>query len=123
MTDLENKLKVIEDIQSLKEELMSKAEEIENEVDAATDNYLSFDLVVRDVMMNCIDNTRKELPFSLTPSDLIEMLPISSTKIYELLERGVIPGKKIGGKWAIPRDQFLAWYHANLIEDGLEKIS
>ena len=123
MTDLENKLQVVQDLQKLKKELMAKAEEIEKDIESTTDNYLSFDLVVRDVMMNCIDNTRKELPFSLTPSDLIEMLPISSTKIYELLERGIIPGKKIGGKWAIPRDQFLAWYHANLIEDGLEKIS
>ena len=60
---------------------------------------------------------QKQLPFTLTPKDIKErkLLPHGMTKIYELLEQGEIPSQKIGGKWVIPRDQFLSWlFQVNL---------
>jgi excisionase family DNA binding protein len=63
------------------------------------------------VLKNLIENSRQELPFSLNPKHLKELLPHGETKIYQMLERGEIPAKKIGGRWIIQRDQFLIWYH------------
>lgn len=71
------------------------------------------DLMVKEVLFEVIENERKDLPFSLTVSDLQEMLPLSDTRIYELLITGEIPGKKIGGKWVITTSKFLAWVHSN----------
>jgi len=62
--------------------------------------------------------SRKDLPFTLSPSNLIEILPYGKTKIYELLNRGIIPAKKIEGKWIISRDKFLAWFYSDLDNNG-----
>ena len=68
---------------------------------------------MKEVLLETIDNTRKELPFSLTVKDLKKLLPFSDTRIYQMLECGDIPGRKINGKWVIPRDSFLAWFYGN----------
>ena len=61
--------------------------------------------------------TRNELPFTLSPKDLIKLLPHGQTKIYEMLNRDIIPCKKIEGKWVIPRDKFLEWYYDDFSND------
>lgn len=113
-TSLEEKVRELEEVEQLKEKMVKKITEIEK--DDALSEPVTFELVVRDAILKCIENTRKELPFSLTPKDLKELLPVSSTKVYMLLERGEIPAKKIDGKWAIPRDQFLTWFHGSHIK-------
>jgi len=65
-----------------------------------------------DLFNEFLKKTRSELPFTLSPSDLIELLPFGKTKIYELLNRNIIPSKKIEGKWIIPRDKFLTWFYS-----------
>ena len=62
--------------------------------------------------------TRNELPFTLSPKDLIKLLPHGQTKIYEMLNRDIIPCKKIEGKWVIPRDKFLEWYYDDFSNDS-----
>ena len=56
------------------------------------------DVDVKEVLLQVVENERKELPFSLTVKDLQELLPLSDTRIYNLLISGEIPGKKIGGE-------------------------
>ena len=68
---------------------------------------------MKEVLLETIDNTRKELPFSLSVKDLIRLTPFAETRIYQMLECGDIPGRKINGKWMIPRDSFLAWFYGN----------
>ena len=58
-----------------------------------------------------------ELPYTLGVKDLVELLPHSDTKIYLMLEKGEIPGKKVGGKWVVQRTAFLTWLNAKKIED------
>jgi excisionase family DNA binding protein len=70
--------------------------------------------VETDVFSILAKQTRNELPFYLTIDELIELLPYGKTKIYEFLNSGQIPSKKIEGKWIIPRDKFLAWFYGDL---------
>jgi excisionase family DNA binding protein len=58
--------------------------------------------------------SQKELPFTLSINNLTELLPYGKTKIYELLNNGTIPAKKVDGRWIIPRDKFLAWFYGDL---------
>jgi len=111
---LEEKVRELQEVEQLKEKMVRKITEIKK--DDVLNEPVTFELIVRDAILKCIENTRTELPFSLTPKDLKELLPISDTKVYTLLERGEIPARKIGGKWAIPRDQFLAWFHGSHIK-------
>lgn len=60
------------------------------------------------------NKSRRELPFTLSINNLIELLPYGKTKIYELLNNGTIPAKKVDGRWIIPRDKFLAWFYGDL---------
>jgi hypothetical protein len=62
--------------------------------------------------------TQKKLPFNLSVDDLEELLPYGSTRIYELLNAGLIPSKKFKGRWIIPRDKFLAWFYGDLDNDN-----
>lgn len=73
------------------------------------------DIDCREILQQTIENARKELPFTLQVKDLLKILPFSDTRIYEMLNQGKIPGKKIDGKWVIPTTSFLAWLH------GVEK--
>ncbi|PUU86327.1 MAG: hypothetical protein CI948_2868, partial [Halanaerobium sp.] len=62
--------------------------------------------------------TQKELPFNLSVDDLEKLLPYGLTRIYELLNAGLIPSKKFEGRWIIPRDKFLAWFYGDLDNDN-----
>ncbi len=74
------------------------------------------EVTTREVLEELIKKSQSELPFSLEVKHLKELLPHGETKIYLLLEQGKIPGRKIGGKWVIPRDQFLAWYYTGALD-------
>ncbi|MFW5795380.1 MAG: helix-turn-helix domain-containing protein [Bacillota bacterium] len=63
--------------------------------------------------------SQKKLPFTLSINNLRELLPYGKTKIYELLNAGTIPAKKVEGRWIIPRDKFLAWFYGDLDNDDL----
>ena len=72
------------------------------------------------IIFELILKSQKELPFSLQVNDLCELLPHSNTKIYLMLESGELPARKIGGKWVISRDQFLAWYYG--VNEDVDKV-
>ena len=59
----------------------------------------------------CVEQSLKELDFTLTAADLIDKLRLSRTKIYSMLEEGEIPAKKIGNRWHIPRNKFISWLY------------
>ena len=66
---------------------------------------------VDDVLLQLIREQQQQLPFALQVDDLQKLLPHGQTKIYQMLERGEIPGKKVAGRWFSPRDLFLAWFY------------
>lgn len=51
------------------------------------------------------------LPEALGPKDIINIMPIGKTKVYQLLRQGRLPGNKIDGQWVIPKLLFLQWYY------------
>ena len=53
----------------------------------------------------------KELPPGaiLTVAQIAQYLQLSDQTIYDLLETGEIPGKRVGRQWRITRVKFLAW--------------
>lgn len=51
------------------------------------------------------------LPEALEPKDIIDIMPIGKTKVYQLLRQGRLPGNKIDGQWVIPKLLFLQWYY------------
>ena len=61
----------------------------------------------------CVEQSLKELDFTLTAADLIDKLRLSRTKIYEMLETGEIPAKKLGGRWHIPKAKFISWLYSD----------
>lgn len=73
------------------------------------------DEMTGEVLKELIKEAQCNLPFSLSTKDLIKLLPHGETKIYQMLEQGVIPAKKIGGKWIVSRDKFLVWYYCEIV--------
>ncbi|TDX59011.1 helix-turn-helix domain-containing protein [Orenia marismortui] len=67
--------------------------------------------ISHDIIKELITKSYNSLPFSLRVNDLKELLPHGETKIYQMLETGEIPAKKLGGRWIVPRDSFLSWYY------------
>lgn len=47
----------------------------------------------------------------LTVKEVAEILRISQSKAYELLGRDVIPHLRLGTRYVIPKDSFMAWIH------------
>lgn len=45
----------------------------------------------------------------LTVKEVAEILRISQSKAYELLGRDVIPHLRLGTRYVIPGDMFMAW--------------
>ena len=44
--------------------------------------------------------------------DLCAFLEISRSKVYQMIARGEIPSKRIGGAIRIPRQAFVEWYES-----------
>lgn len=78
--------------------------------------------ILEKSLKKIIIEKQKELPFSLSTNDLNNLLPHGKTKIYEMLNKKIIPSKKVGGKWIIPRDLFLYWYYTSYENINYEKI-
>lgn len=55
----------------------------------------------------------KPEPLLLRPTEVAEMLGISRTKAYELIEGGVLPVIRIGRSVRVPRQGLLAWIDKN----------
>ena len=45
----------------------------------------------------------------ITALEAARLLRIDRDKVYQLLDRGQIPGRKVGGQWRIRRDRLMAW--------------
>ena len=69
-----------------------------------------------EILEDQIQQTREQLPVSLKPNHLIEIMNTSKSQVYKLLKRDKIPSaKKLDGLgWRIPRDVFLSWWYGNL---------
>lgn len=52
-----------------------------------------------------------QIPFTLGVSDLKDLLPLSESKLYLMLDQNEIPARKIGGKWVVSRSEFLTWFY------------
>lgn len=80
-------------------------------------------------LLNKINKCQKEfidsIPQTLDPKDIMEIMPIGRTKVYELLRQGRLPGHKIDGQWIIPKTLFLQWYYFGEFEakNIIKKIS
>ena len=59
----------------------------------------------------CSEEFIESIPQALDPKDIVEIMPIGETKVYELLRRGRMPGHKVDGKWIIPKTLFLQWFY------------
>ncbi len=46
---------------------------------------------------------------TLSPDEVFVMIGVGRTAGYELLKNGLIPAKKLGGKWVIPTPALLLW--------------
>jgi excisionase family DNA binding protein len=44
-----------------------------------------------------------------TVREVAELLSLSVGNTYALLREGVIPGRKLGGRWVIPKRRFHTW--------------
>ncbi len=61
-----------------------------------------------------LNNTFKELPDMLSAKDLLEVLPMSRSGIYKMLNTPGFPVIKIGKRKLIPKEALLKWLSDNL---------
>ena len=46
---------------------------------------------------------------ALTPGQAAALLQCTPNKIYQLLQQGKMPGRKVGGTWLIPYRRLIEW--------------
>jgi excisionase family DNA binding protein len=51
----------------------------------------------------------RELEELLTVRQLLELLQVDRITVYRMLDRGLIPGFKVGGQWRFSRNEIQAW--------------
>jgi excisionase family DNA binding protein len=56
-----------------------------------------------------------------TVAEVAEMLSLSTGSTYNLVRKGEIPAKKMGGRWVIPKRRFEAWLN-DLPEASIEDL-
>ena len=61
-----------------------------------------------------LNNTFKKLPDMLSAKDLLEVLPMSRSGIYKMLNTPGFPVIKIGKRKLIPKHEFLVWLSENI---------
>lgn len=66
----------------------------------------------KEMLKEMIRRERKRLPYTLTPKDIMEILPWGRSKVYEAIRQGVIPARKVKGSLVINRDLFLIWLYS-----------
>jgi excisionase family DNA binding protein len=54
--------------------------------------------------------------------DVVRVLRLSRTMVYDLLKSGQLPGIKIGGTWRIPVADLRRWLDANRVFEPETKV-
>ena len=47
---------------------------------------------------------------NLFPREIAKFLRVSISSIYEWLQTGTLPSRRIGGQYRIPRKEFIEWW-------------
>ena len=45
----------------------------------------------------------------LTPEEAAQYLKVSKSTIYRLAQKGILPGRKVGGSWRFSRRRLYEW--------------
>jgi len=64
-----------------------------------------------------------EYPVILTLEQAAEMLQLSTRTIQRLVNKGRMPGRRIGGQWRFDRDQLREWVRGADMEAPAEKLT
>lgn len=56
-------------------------------------------------MADAVDDLFEGLPPTLSASTTAEILGLSKKGLYDLLDRGIIPAYRLGGRWYVIRDE------------------
>ncbi len=57
-----------------------------------------------------LDTTNPESwPYVLNAQQVMEITKMGKNKVFDLLQSGELPAKRVRGRWLINRDAFLAW--------------
>lgn len=59
---------------------------------------------------------------NLFASEIITFTRYSKTLIYQLLECGKIPSRKVSGVYRIDRTEFLEWWEKQRVQQDLESV-
>lgn len=54
-------------------------------------------------------NGHKDLPPVLTPADIAKLLHVGQSRVYEMLNQGIMPGLKLGRRWRVSTRKFFEW--------------
>ena len=57
------------------------------------------------MMADAVDDLFEGLPPTLNSATTAEILGLSKKGLYDLLDRGVIPAYRLGGRWYVIRDE------------------
>ena len=57
--------------------------------------------------------------YILGVKELLEILPHSKSKLYNMLKSDYLPAKNLGGKWLIQWTLFLAWLSAKKYDENI----
>ena len=55
----------------------------------------------------------KKEPDVMQVKDVVRLLHCSKNTVYKLIQAGSIPHVKVGCRYIIPRDKFVAWVNEN----------
>jgi|GEM_PF-6371416 len=58
-----------------------------------------------------------------TVAETAALLTLSLGSTYALVREGVIPAKKIGGRWVIPKERFHQWLNALTSDDADDALT
>ena len=65
---------------------------------------------------NCLDTSYDELPLLLSVKQLVDLMGVSDSTIYELIQEDDFPSLRIGNRVVVPKDHFRQW-----VEDHIGK--
>ena len=82
--------------------------------------YAAVDGIQRKDMKTMLKSTcmnYDELPIFLNARMIANVLGISPTRTYELMNEKGFPKLRVGNRIVVPREKFLAWLEENITED------
>ena len=74
-------------------------------------------------MTACPSCGRPPAPEPVTISDVAAMTGLSRAAVYRALERGDIPGRKVGARWVLTRHLIERWLDGDDGSQGLRAVS